>query len=477
MAILSAHLVLAACLSFGPIVTTHQATGVKVGEVSHDSAIVWVRVTESMARNAEGAVHRGRAKGPLPGDVAVRQLMHACPGTVGKARIRYGTKPDLSDAKATDWVRVTEETDFSHQFALTSLRPATTYYFSADTAGPDRSVKHAPLSGSFKTAPPPDAYGNVTFTVITGMAYKDVDHPDGFRIYPSMAKLEPDFIVPTGDTVYYDSEAPLANTPAVARYHWHRIYGMPRVIDFHRRVPGYWMKDDHDTLCNDCWPGMKTGKALKMKPMTFERGQQIFREQVPMGPRTYRTYRWGKGLAVWLVEGRDVRSPNTKPDGPDKTIWGPEQKAWLKRTILASDADWKVLLTPTPIVGPDRPRKADNHANRAFAHEGNEIRTWIQRQASKNLFVVCGDRHWQYESVDPKTGVREFSCGPASDEHAGGVPKDRIDQYTWVRVKGGFLAVQCWREGTTSRIAFRHHDVAGNVVHESAFGRPVGGDS
>ena len=46
-----------------------------------------------------------------------------------------------------------------------------------------------------------------------------------------------------------------------------------------------------------------------------------------MGEQTYRTFRWGKDLQIWLVEGRDFRSPNNMPDGPDKTIWGAEQKA------------------------------------------------------------------------------------------------------------------------------------------------------
>jgi alkaline phosphatase D len=53
-----------------------------------------------------------------------------------------------------------------------------------------------------------------------------------------------------------------------------------------------------------------------MGDFTFEQGLWIFPQQVPMGARTYRTYRWGKHLQVWLMEGRDFRSPNKKPDGP-----------------------------------------------------------------------------------------------------------------------------------------------------------------
>src|SRR5690606_14703446 len=117
------------------------------------------------------------------------------------------------------------------------------------------------------------------------------------------------------------------------------------------------------------------------------------------------------------------RSPNNMPDGPDKLIWGREQRDWLLKSILASDADFRVLISPTPIVGPDRDRgKNDNHSNAAFQHAGDFFRNWTKEQGLKNFYVCNGDRHWQYMSIDPNTGLREFSCGPASDQHAGGNP-------------------------------------------------------
>ena len=95
-----------------------------------------------------------------------------------------------------------------------------------------------------------------------------------------------------------------------------------------------------------------------MGDLTFAQGQEIFRQQVPLGKTIYRTFRWGRDLQIWFTDGRDFRSPNDIPDGPEKTIWGTEQKAWLQRTLLESDATWKILISPTPIVGPDRGRGA-----------------------------------------------------------------------------------------------------------------------
>jgi alkaline phosphatase D len=198
-----------------------------------------------------------------------------------------------------------------------------------------------------------------------------------------------------------------------------------------------------------------------MGDLTFARGQAIFREQVPLGDSIYRTFRWGKCLQVWLTDGRDFRSPTTDPDGPAKTIWGAEQKAWLFRTVLASDATWKVLISPTPLVGPDRGNKADNHANAAFQHEGDEVRTWFRRHVPRDLFVICGDRHWQYHSVHPESGLHEFAIGAVSDPHAGGSPGEDKTFHRFHRVKGGFLTVTAAERSLT----FRHHDVHGAVVY------------
>jgi len=446
-------------ISAGLAQETRQATGVKVGEVTENSAIVWMRVTESATRNKSGVEMKGRGKRTLPADMSVAALEGAAPGAPGRVRLRYGTRQDLSEGQATPWADVSAERDFTHQFRITGLKPETTYYYSAETAGPGGSPQHGALRGGFRTAPVAGKRTDVTFTVVTGMLYRDLDHADGFHIYESMLKLGPHFIVPTGDTVYYDSEDPRATTIPVARYHWHRMYSLPRLIAFHLRVPGYWEKDDHDTLQDDCWPSMQ---SKLMPPLTFQDGQRIFLEQAPMGERTYRTVRWGKGLQVWLVEGRDFRSPNNMPDGPQKTIWGEQQKRWFKESVLASDADWKVLVSPTPLVGPDRVNKGDNHANKAFTHEGNELRRWIQKNVPNNFFIACGDRHWQYHSVHPGRQVHEFSCGPASNEHAGGTPGENPEYHRYHSVIGGFLSVSVTQAG----IAFRHHDVHGKVVYE-----------
>lgn len=408
---------------------------IKIGEVTSDSAIVWVRLCKTEKCDDQFRL----------------------PGCLGKVRIRYradGSNEDFT----TDWQTVDPVADFSTKIILKDLSPSTSYLFDLEAKN---DAGETSIAGKFRTAPAADDPARVQFTVTTGHKYDTIDDPgNGQRIYPSMLKLDPDFFVHTGDIVYYDADTPpLAKNPELARLHWHRMYNLPNHREFHRQIPSYFIKDDHDLLANDCWPGQTYGD------LTFAEGQRIFLEQNPIDSPTYRTIRWGKHLQVWLVEGRDHRSPNPEPDGPDKTIWGAEQMEWFKKTVEESDATFKVLISPTPIVGPDRANKRDNHANPAFQHEGNTLRKFIADHP--NLSVICGDRHWQYVSVDPATGIREYSCGPSTNAHSGGWKQsDRRPEHEYLRVRGGFLSVEVDDNSGEPQIAFRFHGVGGRVQHE-----------
>lgn len=450
---------------------SHQATGTRVGEVTDQSAIVWTRLTRHSTRNNAGVpfkelkAGKGKAKAKMVVP-PVQEIEGACPAMSGRVRVRYGLNEDETAWAATEWANVTEAQDGIHQFAIQGLKPGSTYHYVTESEGGD-GAKHESCRGRFSTAPAPAAPTDMRFCVMTCQGYQDRDHEDGHPIYPSMQGLDPKFIVMTGDLVYYDSNPPRATSPALARLHWERMFSLPRLVSAMRSTSTYWLKDDHDTLTNDCWPGMEVGE------LTFNEGLQIFHEQAPLGSESYRTVRWGRDLQVWFTDGRDHRSPNSMPDGPDKTIWGPEQKAWFKRTVKESPATWKVLVSPTPLVGPDRDNKNDNHSNKGFAHEGDEIRAWLKDNVPDHFFVVCGDRHWQYHSVHPTSGVQEFSVGPASNSHAGGTPGEDRAYHKFHRVQGGFLCVELKADGGSSTIAFQLRDVVGKISYEARFTRPV----
>lgn len=438
------------------------ANGLKIGEVSTTSASVWTRLTKhSFPLYMEG-LYNFIPKGDTPSN----PLPWLVPGAEGEVQLSYWPMSHPEKAQTTTWVSVDSSKDSTHTFQLTELLPNTRYQLKISSRAGDEST--STTQGSFITAPTPDCSTPVTFNVTTCQGFHRRDTPDGHQIYKSMLANSPSFLVHTGDVLYYDKPQPYAKTKALARYKWNRIYALPLLKDFHKQVSCYYLKDDHDVLKNDCWPGQSYGE------LTFSDGLAIFEEQTTFPEALpYRTRRWGKHLQIWLMEGRDYRSPNNSEDPKLRTIWGADQINWLKDSLASSDATFKFVISPTPIVGPDRTKgKNDNHANDSHKLEGDAVRNIIS--STPNAYVLCGDRHWQYASVDATTGLHEFGCGPASDIHASGYSmKERTDSHRFLKICGGFLSVTVSELSDTVQAKIQHHSVTGKVNNSHSFTLPL----
>ena len=155
-----------------------------------------------------------------------------------------------------------------------------------------------------------------------------------------------------------------------------------------------------------------------------------------------------------------------------------EQKAWLKRTLKESNATFKVMISATPMVGPDDIRKTDNHTNHGgFRHQGDEFFAFIKGQEISNLYLVCGDRHWQYHAMHP-SGIEEFSTGALVDANSrpgrkagdplSTVPDGLIKQfYLQDPPSGGFLHVisNPATLASPASLTFEHRDEKGVVLN------------
>ena len=454
-----------------PEAQTRQATGVKVGEVTPDAAVIWTRRTASAGRLVDGILRKGagkNARAPEPG-ADVNRFEGACPGGDGYIRLIVEAASGRSRKKTSSWMDVNPEQDFTYQFRVSGLEPSTVYRYVVETRGDSKRVD-SPVGGRFRTAPAESVAVPIHFALTSCQKYSETDRPDGFHMYEALAKVNADFFVSCGDNVYYDSDDPVVNSAAVARYHWQRMYSMATLRNCLGNLPGYWQKDDHDVYSDDSYPGMQTQKML---PFQFAEGQRLFREQVPAPTEKnpmYRRFRWGTQVEIWLPEGRDHRSANPDPDGPGKSIWGPAQKRWLEETLANSPARWKFVINPNPVIGPDHGRKRDNHANPSFATEGLEFRKWLKANVEGSVILMNGDRHWQYHSVDPDTELNEFGCGAASDSHSvmpsGG---EDLRYHRFLRAKGGF--VTCRVDPSAQTLVLQHHDVHGAVTNRVVFGK------
>lgn len=450
-----ARALLVACC-FSPLAASadiYLGQGTMSGEVTASSALVQTRLTATTDLDVTGDM----------------------PGANGVVAFAWSENANLTNALQTTFIPASPHHDFIARAELSDLKPNTRYYYRA-VYGPDETdVQLGPIS-SFKTHPGAQIDTDVSFIVGSCMNYIKFMHGRagnagpvitataedkrlGFPALVTMKALQPDFFIGTGDIVYYDNPYRVSETVTELRKCWHEQFRFPRMIDFFQDVSTYWSKDDHDFRYND---SDNTTDRLPLAPTVIE----LFREQLPIVPMhdpitpTYRTYRVSKDLQIWITEGRDYRSPNNMEDGPGKTLWGLEQRAWLQSTLKASDAKWKLLITPTPMVGPDladspdadRPAKTDNHASlNGFRHEADAFFDWLKVNRIENFMTICGDRHWQYHSIHP-SGHEEFAVGALNDENSrlgiepgdqNGTDREAVvtQPYISPQPSGGFLHV------------------------------------
>lgn len=453
-------------------------------------------------------LHLGHPQGEMAGEVTDSSVILQsrlaadrlaangdAPGRHGWGRFVVADNREFANARTSPWIEAVAGNDFVVKAKLTGLEAGRRHYYRLEY-GPSKDVLSKGEICEFRTLPGASRSSQTSFVVVSGMnyaffqdgpkadgkgAYTGDDKRLGFPGLKAMLDIHPDFFVGTGDNVYYDHHKKFSATDAPSmRKKWHEQFMQPRFVDLFARVPTYWEKDDHDHRYND---NDNTG----IRPPSSELGIAIFREQVPVvdpaDPRalTYRTHRISRELQIWLLEGRDYRSPNKMADGPEKTIWGATQREWLKRTLLESDAAFKIVISPTPMVGPDGKGKKDNHTNLGgFRHEGTAFFEWAKANGflKKGLYLVCGDRHWQYHSIHP-SGFEEFSCGALVDANSRmGVPpgtKNSTDPeglvkqpYTSRTPSGGFLnvVVEPSSSAAPAKLRFVYFDEHGKQLHE-----------
>lgn len=362
---------------------------------------------------------------------------------------------------------------------IAGLLPAMRYEYQAVSPQGYRSkVRH------FRTLPESVASGEKIRFVATGCAnawyfwtkrYAGIGPLFGLGLegYPALRaiqKLGPDFLVNLGDGVYYDSphHRP-AKTEKAMRLKWHEQHEMLYFDTLLGQITTYWMLDDHDFRFNNSDPQTPGEPSAAL-------GLKVFLEQLPLGnpeeaPLLYRTYRAGNLAQFWFLDNRTLRSANRSVDGPEKSIWGETQRAWLKQTLASSDAVFKIIFTSTPMIGPDKKtdRSPDNHLQiGGFQTEHRDFFDWLLREnmLEKNVYFIAGDSHIKQHMRDP-SGFEEFTVGrldktnsnsylPRGSKYSSDPDKKILGLYMDPKGnQGGFLMMDIFPTSETGLAQFR----------------------
>ncbi len=426
--------------------------GVSSGDVTPTSAIIW-------ARGAE-----------IPNSTLI---------------VEYSTSEDFSGAQQAEPVSLTPEQDFTGKVVLTGLRPATRYYYRVRHVS--GAAQSPAITGTFVTAPETNAASEVKFAWSADLGGQGMCRRPEYFIFNALADAQPDFLLFLGDTVYNDERCPsppnapgsdfVANT--LEEYRAKQKYQLADKPYQKARAATslYVIWDDHEVINNFA--------GTTVDPKRLAIGRQVLREYFPITVhpqdpnRLYRSFRWGKHAEIFILDTRQYRSDDKLPDGPEKTMLGQEQLAWLKESLQKSDATWKFIVSTVKLSFPsDCPNACDSWANGAsatgFERELIEISNFIVANKIKTVVWLTGDEHIvdvvQYDPNRDRTiDFYEFTAGPLSALTSYMGPLDETLNPT--RLYG---SNEYWNFGqitisNTGRLVLEYRDVAGGVPFRREF--------
>ncbi len=300
-------------------------------------------------------------------------------------RILYGTDKKWRNFQETFLISTSADRDFTARISLNNLTPQTRYLYRMVVPGKKRS----PVC-QFTTAPPPEIPVPVMF-VIGG----DTRHSfQPFSIMDSMRVGQPDFFVYMGDTIYADKGRPARTL----QDYWHK-YAENR-DEFAKQLFA-------TTSLLVMWDDHEVDSDFTMAHQRLSVGRQAFFDYWPIRQsaqdphRLYRAVRWGKGVELFLLDGRQYR------DIQNGTILGREQKEWLLQELEASSAIFKFIVSSVPFSDPREDKWGQ------FPGERDEILGFIEEKHIPGVIFLAGDVHHASVSQMPHNPeVREFIFGP-----------------------------------------------------------------
>ena len=324
--------------------------GCAVGDVTSNEAVVWIKT--------EG-----------PQDV----------------KVLYTTDPLWTTLQETLLISTNAERDFPAHIPLVDLTAHTRYLYRMLVPG----KKQGPIC-QFVTAPLPNDPVPVTF-VIGG----DTRHSfRPFSIMDFMGSAQPDFFVYLGDTIYAEKE----KTAVTLSDYWAK---------YAENRDGFAQRLFATTSLVVMWDDHEVGNNFTRTHRRLAIGRQAFLDYWPIRPSTqdphrlYRTFKWGKGVEMFLLDCRQYRDPQ------GKTMLGDDQKKWLLQQLAVSSATFKFIVSSVPFSDPRDDKWGE------FSEERDDILGFIRDKSISGVIFLSGDVHHAAVSHMPHDpAVREFIFGP-----------------------------------------------------------------
>jgi phosphodiesterase/alkaline phosphatase D-like protein len=412
----------------------------------------------------------------------------------GKVQLVVAQNSRFTKKRVTKRLKATAGNDLTVQAKVTRLAAGRKHFYFF-IQGKKRSV-----IGSFTTAPKPTQAKTIRFAVtgdadpirVNGQNYWNKDGSNNWATYKAMTKERNNFNVNLGDTMYSDAETgqgfPRAFSLADKRAKYKLGLTYPNLLAMRKDGAVYNQWDDHEFVDDfnrqsqgcDVGSVATDGYACDI-PGIWKAGAKAFREYMPVTYSakngTYRRFRWGKNLEIFILDERSFRSlrasevkvdPNAPEptahvcdnggnddlapripqrirnlfalvapalanpvpqacldalNDPNRTMLGARQYGAFTKAIKASKAKWKVIINEVPMMEFGINPYDDWEGYEA---EREKLLTYLKSNV-KNVAIVTTDFHTNWvndariktypENGGPvPSGIKEFIAGGVADD-------------------------------------------------------------
>jgi alkaline phosphatase D len=378
--------------------------------------------------------------------------------------VEFATTEAFANPRRVRGPAALETSDFTSRLVLDDLPSGQRIFYRVlyqDLS--DLRTWSEPVTGSFTTPSVTPRDVTIAWSADTvGQGWGINPEWGGLRLYETMRRAQPDVFINAGDTIYADvpllpevklddgsvwknvvTEAKSKVAQSLADYRGCYQYNL---MDEHMRrfiaeTSQIVMWDDHEVLDNWYWERRKDADARyteKSVAVLAARARQAFVEYNPLPvfaddpERIYRSIPMGPLVEIFALDMRTHKGANSANRQPaldaSSAIFGPAQLRWLKASLKASKAAWKVVAADLPlglIVG-DGPGVYEAVANGdPGAPLGRELEVAdlladLKRNRVHNVVWITADVHYcaahhydparaKFTNFDP---FWEFVAGP-----------------------------------------------------------------
>jgi len=348
----------------------------------------------------------------------------------GPCRFQVRAVPAMGKAITTEEISLVKSDNFCGSVVLKGLSHSTTYGYRIIL---NNKEQRPSVLQEFTTFPAE----NRPAIVRVGFGHSLIG-PGQQTTWRSIAEKKPDLFILMGDNIYSNT-----TEPAKQRRMYLQFRADPHFRAFAATTPTYAIWDDHDYGTNNS-DRTQQGKETSLK--TFNEIWANHLSQAGQARGIWTRFSIG-GSAFFLLDVRYHRSPNGDPDGPDKTMLGAEQRAWLLDQLAASSETFKFIVS-----GSSWNCGGVESWNHPFLHEYDTILTGIARKRIGGIILLGGDQHFH------KIGVRPAESWGGYDLHewmAGQLWNEEETQKRTGTLRGfGIITIDTKAAPATSRLEF-----------------------